>query len=509
MSLLNSFANLISKNIQYGSANIYIITILYSIITILSNSETDIFIVNADVKLPLLHVSIPLFLFSLIVPIIIIFLYIRFQINILQIRENNGDLSEKLKEFCLLSLLINPYYGRYILLKRIVSILILWISLPLSILIICYKGLKLHDPIISYYIIFIFFLSIFITLFFLYKNKSRKYTHFVFILNSNYSSITAFLILFIFFTVFILIPNLNSGPNSRISDDLIEKLSKNFTLDFSYKNLGDLDNLEKKVYFPDFNGSRLQGANFHTTTAIKADFRNSSLQNTIFQDAILNESKFEYSNLSNAKLFNAEIHNAKFNSANLTGAVFTNTDLRNSDFSNSKLQDSYFTNSDMRGVKNISIDELCKVSSAYNAKFDVHILNEIKKNCDNVLAPEKHYLKGIIGKNKWFIFAPKYTYVSIPNSKYAVFQIFEKKNNFKMSMGKATSIEGKIFCLISLMIKNNQHIDKILQISKNKDVELIIQDSEYKHLSKEYLQFNDILISKSEINNINNYCNQN
>lgn len=142
-----------------------------------------------------------------------------------------------------------------------------------------------------------------------------------------------------------------------------------------YKNneYEEMVNLLKETvenYKTDLNGVDLSEVNLTGAQLYKANFQYSNLYNTIFQNAYLENADFQ----------NAYLAYADFQNAMLWKADFRNTGLENANFQNACLQDADFQN-----AINITIEQLSKAETLYNAKFDPELTEQIKKEYPHLL----------------------------------------------------------------------------------------------------------------------------
>ena len=167
---------------------IYLGFISYCAITVFGTTDQQLIIKGERVVLPILDITVSLYGFFILAPIIAMILYVYFmvylnRVNVL-IKELRGYYEERHCHF----------YGKEIFpwmfniarfpdegwIGRIQYLLVwvsLWLTLPITIFLFLIKFIKKHDDIFSYIFVLLLFLSIFIVLCFryeLYKINMKK-----------------------------------------------------------------------------------------------------------------------------------------------------------------------------------------------------------------------------------------------------------------------------------------------------------------------------------------------
>ncbi|MCP4990456.1 MAG: pentapeptide repeat-containing protein [Colwellia sp.] len=156
----------------------------------------------------------------------------------------------------------------------------------------------------------------------------------------------------------------------------------------------------------DLAKAHLEGAKLHYSVLKRANLKKAKLQNATLnainlEGAILSEANLQNANLYNANLKranlkNAELQNARLDDANLQGAY-----LKGVDFEGTNLQGAYFSAyfnevmhgelvvTDFSGAKNLTIDQLSKTKTLYNAKLDSVLMEQVKEKCPHLLEKPK------------------------------------------------------------------------------------------------------------------------
>jgi uncharacterized protein YjbI with pentapeptide repeats len=127
---------------------------------------------------------------------------------------------------------------------------------------------------------------------------------------------------------------------------------------FTNSNLQDADLQGAHIYSVNF-----EGADF----GADEDFSHSSfgdwLEGATLEYAYISKSHFKNANLKKANLKRSTLDNVYFEGANLEGA----------NFEGASLEGTY-----LKGAKNITIDQLSKAKTLYNAKLDEELENELR-----------------------------------------------------------------------------------------------------------------------------------
>lgn len=120
-------------------------------------------------------------------------------------------------------------------------------------------------------------------------------------------------------------------------------------------------NLEKT----NLEKAELERANFQGANLQKANLQEAHLGDTIFQWANL-----ELTNLQKANLRGANLEQVELFQANLKGAILYRVNLKGARLIEANLEGANLERADLRGARNLSLDQLSKVKTLYNAELD-------------------------------------------------------------------------------------------------------------------------------------------
>jgi uncharacterized protein YjbI with pentapeptide repeats len=119
-----------------------------------------------------------------------------------------------------------------------------------------------------------------------------------------------------------------------------------------------------------FDRAQLKGANFKGADLTAAAFVNADLTGADFENTICAGGFFQSAIIKDANFKRADLHYAEF-----PGASFEGTDF----------QEANFLGSINYGEENLSIEDLCKAKSLFEAKLDEEILEKVREVCPHLL----------------------------------------------------------------------------------------------------------------------------
>jgi len=149
--------------------------------------------------------------------------------------------------------------------------------------------------------------------------------------------------------------------------------------------------------------ANLKGINLESAKISRANLRKANLETANLTKADLTESNLSDANLNEADLTEAD----------LSGANLINTDLSDSDLSGANLTKAYLNDANLKkavlygvnlsGVFGLSIEQLAKVETLYEAKLDLILMEEVKKKYPHLLEKPVWFDR----KPKWWNEIPK------------------------------------------------------------------------------------------------------
>ena len=134
----------------------------------------------------------------------------------------------------------------------------------------------------------------------------------------------------------------------------------------------------------------LGGLNISRGFLDKAILLRANLQKAYLMEANLQEAIFWQANLQEAILGRANLYKANFNEADLQKAILIEANLQKAYlrianlqkayFMKANLQEADFWEANLRGAKGLTVEQLSKVKTLYEAELDPNLMEEIKEN---------------------------------------------------------------------------------------------------------------------------------
>jgi uncharacterized protein YjbI with pentapeptide repeats len=122
-------------------------------------------------------------------------------------------------------------------------------------------------------------------------------------------------------------------------------------------------------------GVNLQWANLYGSGLQGANFERAILEEVIFEDANLKGTNFQGAKLRSADFKKASLIEVVFKEADLVGADFTEADLQEANF-----EMTFLGGSNFKGAKNLTVEQLSKAKTLYNAaELDEELLIPLKE----------------------------------------------------------------------------------------------------------------------------------
>jgi uncharacterized protein YjbI with pentapeptide repeats len=189
-----------------------------------------------------------------------------------------------------------------------------------------------------------------------------------------------------------ILQNANLGNASFQHADLEEADLRHVILtksNFRGANLkkADLREASVELIFDFIQQTFTTGANFQNANLLQADLRSTQFYGSNFR-----ESNLRYANLQNTMLSQANLRKANIRDASLQNAVLSEVivghdsgikfhvrtnleqaDLRGADLKDAKLDGANLRETDLRGAKNLTLEQLSKVSTLYKAQLDLYL----------------------------------------------------------------------------------------------------------------------------------------
>lgn len=152
----------------------------------------------------------------------------------------------------------------------------------------------------------------------------------------------------------------------------------------SFLNLG-MTHLE----WADLNSSHFEYADLGGAYLECADLGGVHLEEAALVSSHLEFADIHHAHLENAGFAFAHLEWADLNSSHLEGAYLRGAHLEGVDFSDSHLEGADFHEADLMGAKNLTVDQLSKVKTLYQAKLDPELEEELRSKGYSHLLDDK------------------------------------------------------------------------------------------------------------------------
>jgi len=394
---------------------LYLGFIAYCAVTVFSTTDRQLALKGDTAKLPILDISVPLEVFFVGAPILVIIFYIYFMLYLNRLNSRIEELMLLVPNFnkkklypWMINIIKEPEQGFISFLEKGLVGLTLWFTLPVTMVIFAWKLLKKHDEFLSYAIVSLVFASILIVTYFWNRFNSSFWNQF----NSSktfrelrevlYCTLISLVIIFGWYELMLVVPQINQGylkwANLDLRNEILVKVP-------------DEGNNFDGVYWGDFEGVNWNGADLTGAVLQRANLRNSNLKranllrvNLYESDlsgatldySVLKDADLRFSQLGprNEDLFNT-IKPASLSNCTISGTKFQNSNLRDTDFKDTIIDDVNFQGADLNSTKldnallidvnlqaskNLKKAQLCLTATLYKTAIDESLLKIIQKD---------------------------------------------------------------------------------------------------------------------------------
>jgi uncharacterized protein YjbI with pentapeptide repeats len=420
---------------------LYLGFLAYCALTAISTNDRTL-VLNEPAHLPIVNVGVPLEGFFIFAPILAILTFLYLQLYLQNLNgmkkdlENKYVLAEKKRLYpWIINIIDDPEPGLFGFIQQHVVYIALWWTLPLVLMIFAITYVKKHDEAMSYYLGSLPIMAILLSLAFRQRYESLNF--FTKVIKVKPGSIIAILIILaqLFFLACIIPWSMQGGKN-----DFFRRL---ICVDLSYQKLiTEPETDYEGLYWVDFSGVHLEGANLAFAILKRANLTNAHLDNAFlpsanfqeanldfaelrgsnmlginlqgaaltaanledcilersdlrrisshegnFQKAILREANFDGAFLQSADFDSATLWGASFQGSFLLDANFRGAELNNSNFENAELAGANFQNGNLYNAENLTINQLSNVKTLYGAKMDDQLLEQVKSQYPHLLEP--------------------------------------------------------------------------------------------------------------------------
>lgn len=147
--------------------------------------------------------------------------------------------------------------------------------------------------------------------------------------------------------------------------------------------------IESNLTGANLGGADLREANLREVDLKRAFLWGADLGEAFLWRADLRRAKLKKANLREANLREANLRRAFLWGADLKGAYLEGTDLREADLREADLMGAYLVGANLQGAFDLTIEQLSKAKTLYEAQLDSELLKQIKKDYPHLLEKPK------------------------------------------------------------------------------------------------------------------------
>lgn len=439
---------------------LYLGFLSYCALTVISTTDRTL-VLNESAHLPIVNVGVPLEGFFIFAPILAIMIFIYFQFYLQNLKDMKSELEDNYAAVnknriypWIVNILDFPQHGIVGFLQKFVVKFALWWSLPSVLIIFALYYVKKHDLVMSYYLGLLLLVGTLLVVAFRLKYEETRYFDYIKKRKIGFGVLIILIFAESFFLTRIIPWSMEGGKHDFLKPWLC--------VDLSYQKLiTEPDTDYEGLYWADFSGVHLEGANLtsavlkradlsyahlekailNNTNLIKADLSYSSLCEAIgrgavldsvdlygadltdaefrvafLQEAILDSANFTEADLDSANLQGSNIkyailHGAHLKYANLSEVNLFFADLRGANLNYARLggtvlacanlQDAKFALADFQNALFLELEQLSQVKTLYEAQLDSSLLEQIKAQYPHLLEPpEDEVFNSLQGENE-------------------------------------------------------------------------------------------------------------
>jgi uncharacterized protein YjbI with pentapeptide repeats len=358
---------------------LYLVFLVYCLLTVAGIEDIQLVLPWERAHLPILNINVSILGFLFAGPVITVIIFVYFILILVQIQNiTNLTGDEVFIRTLFPGALSAPDSGpgTSLLLQKFIILLLLYLSLPITLLLFAFKIYKRHDFLSSAAISIIFFISLCLIGWFWAKlNKAGPW-------NSKSKKLlpVSIITVVLFAFILVIITEINDGKFTFLNVDLSgESFARPVTV---------FENPDQALWV-DLRNINLNGAYLDNSIITKVDFTASQLKHAVLAESNLELSSFNFANMEKANLNNANLWRANmvgvnlmdsiitwanFREANLMGAElggatafntsFQNASLHSSSLKGAHLQASDFSNADLANA-DLSETHLAFVNLSY------------------------------------------------------------------------------------------------------------------------------------------------
>ncbi len=177
-------------------------------------------------------------------------------------------------------------------------------------------------------------------------------------------------------------------PNKEIVKKLI-KVIVSCKNDLNGVNLINVNLEGANLWEANLEGAIISQSNLVGAQLAKANLQGARLLWTDLQVASLLSADLRGAYIGGANLAHAFLSSANLQGAHLEGANLIHADLRRANLQEAELRGANLQEADLQDVKNLTIEQLSKVKTLYQAKLDDELMQQVKEKYPHLLEEPK------------------------------------------------------------------------------------------------------------------------
>lgn len=352
----------------------YIGYISYCLLTEVSTTDRQLILTKPMVILPIINISVSLDVFLILAPLIAILVFVYFQVYLSRLNSLITVLRENYTQTVrgrLSQWMINIAEGSETSIRGKIETIVVnfafWWTLPLMLIFFGLFILKRHSVGLSFILGVLFpLIGTYIALSWwcVHDKVDFDFKHLIRNPGKRALACCLFIILiFLVLTFFLIFHNAKSG---RMWYTPARYFHYWISVNLSYQKLiTEQEQDYDGIYWADLKDAHLEIANLTSS--------------------VLKRANLEKAHLQGAALYRSLLEEAGLRGAHLGGAI-----LKGADLSGAQLQGANLRYANLQGAKNLTIEQLSKVKTLYEATLDSSVMEQIQKRYPHLLEKPKY-----------------------------------------------------------------------------------------------------------------------
>ena len=308
---------------------LYLVFLAYCLLTVAGIEDIQLVLPWARAHLPILNIDVSITGFLFAAPVITVIIFAYFILILIQIQNVTNLTGNEVFIRTLFpgasSAPTDSKPDTSLLLQKFIILLLLYLSLPITLLLFAFKIYKRHDSLSSVAISIIIFLSLcFIGWFWAKLNTAGNWNW----KGKKLLSVSIVMVASFAFLILVIITRINDGKFVLFNIDV--------SAESFVKPLTGFENPDQRSWV-DLRKINLNGAYLDNSIITKVDFSASQLKHAILVGSNLELSIFSFANMEKADLNNANLWRADMLGVNLKDALITRANFREADLIGAEL----------------------------------------------------------------------------------------------------------------------------------------------------------------------------